>query len=71
MCNQDIILQHEVPHGKHAMILVRQLKGNLVWISTQDTGIGSKPPPSNSEKDKKFEPHLRTWSECDNVQVNN
>ncbi|XP_049313230.1 uncharacterized protein LOC105221859 isoform X3 [Bactrocera dorsalis] len=62
------VRQHEVPHGKHAMILVRQSKGNLVWISTQDTGIGSKPPPSTSEKDKKFEPRLKTWSECDNVQ---
>ncbi|XP_036219322.2 uncharacterized protein [Bactrocera oleae] len=62
------VRQHEVPHGKHAMILVRQLKGNLVWISTQDTGIGNKSPPSTSEKDKKFEPRLKTWSECDNVQ---
>lgn len=62
-------LQHEVPHGKHAMILVKQTKGNLIWISSQDTGTNSKPPPSTVEKEKKFEPRLKTWSECDNIQV--
>ncbi|XP_054735461.1 uncharacterized protein LOC129242692 [Anastrepha obliqua] len=62
------VRQHEVPHGKHAMILVKQSKGNLIWISTQDTGAGNKLVPSTSEKDKKFEPRLKTWNECDNIQ---
>uniref|UniRef100_W8C8T0 CUB domain-containing protein n=1 Tax=Ceratitis capitata TaxID=7213 RepID=W8C8T0_CERCA len=62
------VRQHEVPHGKHAMILVKQTKGNLIWISSQDTGTNSKPPPSTVEKEKKFEPRLKTWSECDNIQ---
>lgn len=57
-----------MPHGKHALILVKQPKGNLVWISTQDT-TNVKVAPSTNEKDKKFEPRLKTWSDCDHIQV--
>ncbi|XP_055909808.1 uncharacterized protein LOC129944417 isoform X3 [Eupeodes corollae] len=60
------VRQHDVPDGKHALILVRQPKGNLVWISTQET-IGNKIGNTN-EKDKKFEPRLKTWNDCDYIQ---
>ncbi|XP_037932459.1 uncharacterized protein LOC119667241 [Teleopsis dalmanni] len=62
------VRQHDVPHGKHALILVRQPKGNLVWISTQET-TANKLTPSASEKEKKFEPRLKTWNDCDYIQV--
>ncbi|KAM8710823.1 hypothetical protein ACLKA7_017451 [Drosophila subpalustris] len=66
------VRQHDVPHGKHALILVKQPKGNLVWISTQETAGGSNkmsPLPSGSgDKDKKFEPKLKTWNDCDYIQ---
>ncbi|XP_059217069.1 uncharacterized protein LOC106091151 isoform X2 [Stomoxys calcitrans] len=62
------VRQHDVPHGKHALILVKQPKGNLVWISTQDTSSSTKSAPSTNEKDKKFEPRLKTWSDCDKIQ---
>ncbi|XP_037938714.1 uncharacterized protein LOC119671912 isoform X1 [Teleopsis dalmanni] len=61
------VRQHDVPHGKHALILVRQPKGNLVWISTQET-TANKLTPSASEKEKKFEPRLKTWNDCDYIQ---
>ncbi|KAH8286094.1 hypothetical protein KR054_002518, partial [Drosophila jambulina] len=66
------VRQHDVPHGKHALILVKQPKGNLVWISTQETAAANKmaPPPSASDKDKKFEPRLKTWNDCDYIQEN-
>lgn len=74
LINLHLILlstQHDVPHGKHALILVKQPKGNLVWISTQETATANKmaPPPSASDKDKKFEPRLKTWNDCDYIQV--
>lgn len=74
LINLHLILlstQHDVPHGKHALILVKQPKGNLVWISTQETAAANKmaPPPSASDKDKKFEPRLKTWNDCDYIQV--
>ncbi|XP_073842402.1 uncharacterized protein isoform X2 [Musca autumnalis] len=62
------VRQHDVPHGKHALILVKQPKGNLVWISTQDTSSSTKISQSTNEKDKKFEPRLKTWSDCDKIQ---
>ncbi|XP_043865521.1 uncharacterized protein LOC6586587 isoform X2 [Drosophila mojavensis] len=65
------VRQHDVPHGKHALILVKQPKGNLVWISTQETSATNKmapPPPSASDKDKKLEPRLKTWNDCDYIQ---
>ncbi|EDW68632.2 uncharacterized protein [Drosophila virilis] len=60
------VRQHDVPHGKHALILVKQPKGNLVWISTQETAT----QPSASDKDKKLEPRLKTWNDCDYIQEN-
>ena len=60
--------QHDVPRGKHALIQVKQPRGNLIWISTQDT-TSSKLVPNTNEKDKKFEPKLKTWTNCDHIQV--
>lgn len=58
------VRQHEVPTGKHALIIMRQPKGNLVWINSEtQASIKSK-----SDKDK-FVPKIQTWDECDNVQV--
>ncbi|GAB0095570.1 uncharacterized protein DMENIID0001_109660 [Sergentomyia squamirostris] len=57
------IRQQEIPQGKHAMIIVRQPKGNLVWISTQVPASVTK----KNEKDK-FIPKISTWHECDQVQ---
>lgn len=58
------VRQHEVPPGKHALIIMRQPKGNLVWINSEtQASIKSK-----SDKDK-FVPKIQTWDECDNVQV--
>lgn len=56
------MFQHVVPPGKHALITVRQPKGNLVWIQTQ-TSITKK-----NEKEK-FTPRISTWNDCDSVQV--
>jgi len=70
--NLHLIVQHDVPHGKHALILVKQPKGNLVWISTQETANSNKmspPASSTGDKDKKFEPRLKTWNDCDYIQV--
>jgi hypothetical protein len=56
--------QHDVPPGKHALITVKQPKGNLVWImaghQAQQTKTGEK---------EKFKPKLQTWDECDVIQV--
>ncbi|KAH8366126.1 hypothetical protein KR093_009330, partial [Drosophila rubida] len=64
------VRQHDVPHGKHALILVKQPKGNLVWISTQETANSNKmsSAASGGDKDKKFEPRLKTWNDCDYIQ---
>lgn len=56
------MFQHVVPPGKHALITVRQPKGNLVWIQTQ-TSITKK-----NDKEK-FTPRISTWNDCDSVQV--
>ncbi|XP_037908293.1 uncharacterized protein LOC119649946 isoform X2 [Hermetia illucens] len=60
------IRQHDIPHGKHALIIVKQPKGNLVWVATQ-TGAVSQSSNTN-DKDKKFQPRIKTWQECDYVQ---
>ncbi|EDS44748.1 conserved hypothetical protein [Culex quinquefasciatus] len=39
-------LQHDVPAGKHAFIVISQPKGNLVWISTEASAAGSGPTGS-------------------------
>lgn len=55
-------LQHDVPPGKHALIIVRQPKGNLIWIASEASTA------KKNEKEK-FIPTINTWDECDNVQV--
>lgn len=52
-----------MPPGKHALITVRQPKGNLVWIQTEATAQSKK-----NEKIK-FNPKIFTWDACDSVQV--
>lgn len=55
-------LQHEVPPGKHAIITVRQPKGDLLWIQTVLI--------SKKKNDKeKIVPEVTTWDDCDIVQV--
>lgn len=56
--------QHDVPQGKHALITVKQPKGNLVWIIA-----GNQAQQQTKSEKEKFKPKLQTWSECDSVQV--
>lgn len=60
-----------MPPGKHALISVRQPKGNLIWIGTQGTAAATASAgggTSKNDKDKYF-PKINTWDECDRVQV--
>lgn len=52
-----------MPPGKHAMIIVKQTKGDLLWIETQRSNKKNKNPKGF------FVPQLVTWDECDSVQV--
>lgn len=58
------VRQHDVPQGKHALVIMRQPKGNLIWINSE-TAATIK---SKSDKEK-FVSKLQTWDECDSVQV--
>ncbi|KAF7286391.1 hypothetical protein GWI33_005683 [Rhynchophorus ferrugineus] len=51
------VRQHEIPPGKHALIIVRQLKGQLVSIRSQSMLYGTATPKE-----------LKVWNECDDVQ---
>ena len=53
------VRQHEVPSGKHALITVRQPKGQLISIRSQSALYGTA---STRE--------LKVWNACDEVQVN-
>lgn len=64
-----IFMQHDVPPGKHALITVKQPKGNILWIQTPKNVAGAN-KKKNSEKEK-FVPHLTTWDDCDIIQVCN
>jgi hypothetical protein len=57
------VRQHEVPPGKHAIIIVSQPKGNLVWVATDAIAAMAK-----TEKEKQTT-RIRIWDECDQVQV--
>lgn len=57
-----LFFQHEVPPGKHAIITVRQPKGDLLWIQTV---LNSK---KKNDKEKII-PEITTWDDCDIVQV--
>lgn len=63
----SFIPQHDVPPGKHALITVRQPKGNLVWVQTQTSAVAGN-AAKQSDKEK-FQPRISTWDECDSVQV--
>lgn len=58
------VRQHDVPPGKHALIIMRQPKGNLIWINSETVATIT----ARSDKDK-FISKLQTWDECDSVQV--
>lgn len=51
-----------MPAGKHALITVRQPKGNLIWIQT---------PLTIKKKNEKetIVPQITTWDDCDIIQV--
>lgn len=51
------VRQHDVPSGKHALITVRQPKGQLISIRSQSALYGTA---STRE--------LKTWNACDDVQ---
>lgn len=51
------VRQHEIPPGKHALIIVRQPKGQLVSIRSQSALYGTA-----STK------QLKVWNDCDDVQ---
>nr|XP_018896496.1 PREDICTED: uncharacterized protein LOC109030132 [Bemisia tabaci] len=53
------VRQHDVPPGKHALIVVRQPRGQLVSIRSQSDLYAR-----NTNNHKK----LKVWSECDDVQ---
>lgn len=50
--------QHEVPPGKHALIHVKQPRGQLVAVRARPA-TQAEPPPRE----------LRLWQDCDVVQV--
>lgn len=51
-----------MPPGKHALITVRQPKGDLLWIKT----ILNNKKKNDKEK---ILPEITTWDDCDVVQV--
>ncbi|KAF5292275.1 hypothetical protein FQR65_LT11238 [Abscondita terminalis] len=51
------VRQHEIPEGKHALITVRQSKGQLISIRSQSALYGTA---SSRE--------LKVWNACDDVQ---
>ncbi|XP_060528816.1 uncharacterized protein LOC132703517 [Cylas formicarius] len=51
------VRQHEIPPGKHALITVRQPKGQLISIRSQSSLYGTATPRE-----------LRVWNACDDVQ---
>lgn len=58
-------MQHDVPPGKHALITVRQPKGESMWIQTSPTNSANK-KKTDKQKDH---PQLTTWDDCDIIQV--
>lgn len=51
------VRQHEIPPGKHALIIVRQPKGQLISIRSQSALYGTA-----STK------QLKVWNDCNDVQ---
>ncbi|XP_044012328.1 uncharacterized protein LOC122855201 isoform X2 [Aphidius gifuensis] len=51
------VRQHEVPAGKHALITVRQLRGQLIAVRARPA-TQAEPPPRE----------LRLWQDCDVIQ---
>ncbi|KAL1491919.1 hypothetical protein ABEB36_012439 [Hypothenemus hampei] len=51
------VRQHEIPPGKHALITVRQPKGQLIAIRSESALYGTATPRE-----------LKVWNACDDVQ---
>lgn len=58
------------------MIIVKQPRGNLLWIQTPKTSSASHGSSSGGRKKQKidnknltFRPQLQTWDDCDAIQV--
>ncbi|XP_072943885.1 uncharacterized protein [Epargyreus clarus] len=57
------VRQHDVPQGKHALIVVKQLNGQLVSIRSQKAlYAASQQERGNNGRELKF------WQQCDEVQ---
>lgn len=52
------VRQHDVPAGKHALISVKQPRGQLVAIRARSASQAESAPRE-----------LRLWKDCDEVQV--
>jgi hypothetical protein len=64
-----IYQQHDVPPGKHALITVKQPKGNLVWIMAGGQQAQQPQQQGKMPEKEKTKPKLQTWDECDVIQV--
>lgn len=56
------VRQHEVPQGKHALIVVKQPNGQLVSIRSQKALYAAQQERGNNGRELKF------WQQCDEVQ---
>lgn len=56
------VRQHEVPQGKHALIVVKQPNGQLVSIRSQKALYAAQQQRENNGRELKF------WQQCDEVQ---
>lgn len=56
------VRQHEVPQGKHALIVVKQPNGQLVSIRSQKALYSTEQERRNNGRELKF------WQQCDEVQ---
>ncbi|XP_039292120.1 uncharacterized protein LOC111044919 [Nilaparvata lugens] len=57
------VRQHLIPPGKHALIVVRQVKGQMINIRSQDA-IYTRTQQQQPNQARQ----LKVWSECDEVQ---
>ncbi|XP_028030461.1 uncharacterized protein LOC114243244 [Bombyx mandarina] len=56
------VRQHEVPQGKHALIVVKQPNGQLISIRSQKALYAAQQERGNNGRELKF------WQQCDEVQ---
>lgn len=60
------VRQHEVPPGKHALITVKQKKGQLISIRSQSALYA--PTQQQQQQTNIHVRTLKVWTECDDVQ---